>query len=183
MQPRFLALALVGCLGCGGGGGAAGDDDGTSIDAAMPQSVTINFDDLADRTDVATQYAAHATFSTDSGQVIQARDFGELCETSAPMNLNAGPSGEFTAPVYVDFTSPAYDLTFSAACIQTAPGTTFATAHLIRVGQADVTVDLKATAYKTPLDLSSYSGIKRLEISANTDASGASWDDFAFETH
>jgi hypothetical protein len=183
--PPLVALALVGFLGCGGGAGVMGDDDtgdDASADASVPQTVKITFDDLTDRTDVATQYAAHATFSTDTGQDLQARAFADLCETSSPMNLNAGPSGEFTAPVYVDFKAPAYNLEFTAACLQTAPGAHFATAHLVRKDQTDMTIDLISAGYTTPLDLSSYGAITRLEISTNTDASGVSWDDFAFET-
>jgi hypothetical protein len=184
MWSRLLAFALITTVGCGGGASMTGDDTGddASPDASMPQTVKIDFDELADRTNVATQYAAHATFSTAVGQDLQARSFADLCETSSPMDLNAGPAGEFTAPLTVAFTAPAYNLKFSAACLQTAPGQRFATAHLVRTGQADMTIDLLATGYTTSLDLSAYGAITRLEISMNTDASGVSWDDFEFET-
>jgi hypothetical protein len=178
------ALAAASCAqGCGGAqGGPTGDGSSCSPDSA-PQSIVINFDELTDRTDVAAQYAPHATFSTMQGQLLQARAFGSLCGTSVPLELAAGPSGQFTAPLYVDFGSPAHNLRFTAGCIETVTGTAFAHARLVRPGQTDAMIDLASTGYTTALDLSTYGAISRLEITNVMDASGVSWDDFRFDIH
>jgi hypothetical protein len=200
--PFLLVVAIAGAVasaacgaddegtaaGSGGavgvGGGAAGGAGGAGASAAgggappAPKQVFIDFDELADYTEVSTQYAPDVTFSTSAGEPLLARSFGDLCMTSAPNQLCAGQPGVFDAPTILDFGGLASSILLRTGCVQM--GGQFATATLSGDGGPIATVALMSAGYQTDLDLSSYSGVTRLELGEILDDAGVCWDDISF---
>jgi hypothetical protein len=175
---RALAvLPLLSCLAaCGGDAGMAGPD---AQGAGTYAPVRIGFEDLPVNTIVTTQYAAHATFSTDPTSQITIwnyHDFGtgQYIQTGLTMTY-AG------YPLYIDFAKPVRHLGF------TVLGANSNTACAdIRVVHAGATDTLPLTGHGDPtinvsVDLSAYDQISRIEIVNITDFDSISFDELNFE--
>jgi hypothetical protein len=167
------------------GDGSSSTGDASSSDTGTPTTwvpVAIGFDDLATGTDVTTQYAAHATFSSDPGCA---------CRASSDAGLAASPPNYIftyytcatgpTASVFVDFPRPVRKVSFKGIGVNDA--SKVATIHVVTASGTQ-SVDLVGKGdYAVPVvvDLSSYQDVTRLEIVGVNDAYGMGFDDFAFE--
>jgi hypothetical protein len=154
---------------------------GSSLDLLMVAMtpVTINFDNLPMNHDVTTQYAAHATFSTDPGGHNLIGDVGAVGQ-SQPNYLCTCWTGT-SLNTYVDFAAPVEQLTFRGLCINTVGKAAQVNVFTngARAGVFDV-VGTGDCAVGVKYDLSAYHRVTRIEIVNITDNQGIGWDDFTF---
>jgi hypothetical protein len=201
LEAVVLAAMLIGCGDTKGGGlpdaPVVGSDSGESFfdaspdsrppDSRPPMAYTINFDDVPTDTTITTQYAT-ATFSTPVATRVNRTsnagglDYGQsmpnfLCTANAP---NAAV--DCTSDTIVDFPMPVRGLSFHA--IQANNTGTVASIKVYVSGALAGTLDLigtgQAMAPVVIVDLSQYSNVTRIELTALNDGGGIGWDDFAF---
>jgi hypothetical protein len=178
-----------GPAGSGGSSGSGGDsglpgtggaEPGTGGAAANLVQYTINFDERGSYEHISDQYAPTVKFSTDDQPTLLARLFAVDCATSPKIDLVAGLSGVFDGPLYLDFGAPVFALRFTIGCVNRPAGSVIAHLHVVGQGGVDVTQDVLAAGRATAVDLSAYSGITRVEITAINDPDGVAYDDFSF---
>jgi hypothetical protein len=152
-----------------------------SVASFASQTVTINFDNLANNTVVSNQYP-QATFSSEPGfdNVTTAQNLG----TSLPNFLcTAVTAGGLTCTndTYVDFSNPVYNLSFLATGDDDVGVTAQVDVHVNGSYAATVNVVTDGIPSQPDLvDLSAYSNVTRIEIYNITDFAGLGWDDFTF---
>jgi hypothetical protein len=156
-------------------------DSTTTTGSTAYATVTINFDDLSNKTKVTTQYATHATFSSNTGVDVIAFDPSSWPFGQSPPNFICGGS-QCTGDLFVDFAKPVRNLRFRAigadktgqvATLHVFQGSTAEPAqHLDGKGDDTVPVDV---------DLSSFTGVTRLEVVSITDPGGLGLDDLVFD--
>jgi hypothetical protein len=162
--------------------GGADATTGGGPDATMETSyvpVQIGFEDLPANTILSDQYAAHATFATDSTSHItvwNAHDFGtgQYIQTG----LTFGDTG---FPLYVDFTKPIRNLSFTV--LGANSNSACADMHVVHAGVID-TIPLVGHGNPTTnvaVDLSAYDQVTRLEVVNITDFDSIAFDEFHFD--
>jgi len=145
--------------------------------------VSVNFDTLANRTVITTQYAG-VTFSSVSGQQNVALSFvgggssapNILCTSSVESGLNC------TQPTYLAFATPVSNVRFIGTGIDAPVGVTIATATIYAGGTVlnTRTVISAGSAAASVINFTGFSGITRLEITNITDPGGIGWDSFTY---
>jgi hypothetical protein len=196
MRVAMVAGVALWLAACSGDQSAPGDDGGGGGDAGAPgdfaQSggdlatvyapVTINFDDLVVGTNVTNQYAAHATFSSDPGCYCQVRNDAGLAASQPNycMTFYSCANGA-TASVFLDFAKPVRGLSFKGIGVNNTGKV--ATINIVTAaGKQSMDMVGMGNALKPlPVDLSSYSGVTRLEIVNINDLQGMGFDDFGFQ--
>jgi hypothetical protein len=187
------ALLFAACSGdqaAPGNDGGGGGDSGVGGDFASAGGdlagtftpVIINFDDVPLGTHVTNQYATHATFSSDPGCYCRASNDGGLASSQPNYILTfyTCPTGP-TASVFVDFAKPVSGLSFKGIGVNNTGKV--ATINIVTAaGKQSTDLMGQGTALTPlPVDLSSYSGVTRLEVVNITDLQGMGFDDFAFQ--
>ena len=173
------AGATSGAEGSPEDGGGSTDADAAGAVGYVP--VTLGFDDVALGTKITTQYAAHATFSSDPGCALETdQDTVTSSNPNLVMTYYSCDTGE-NASVFVDFAKPVRELSFMAIGVNDT--TKVATLHVVtRSGTSSVDLVGRGDP-DTPfrVDLTKYTDVTRLEVTDVTDSYGLGFDDFAFE--
>jgi len=163
----------------GGAGDAAAGAGGS--DSAPLTDATIDFEDLDSGTVVTTQYDG-VTFSSEPGVDSLVLRYADYCGTSGAMALCVGEAFDCTEPKILTFSPPASGLKLLIGCTDTSEK--IADVHVFQ-DDTETTLDLLGRGNpQTPaeLDLSSFSGITRLEIrDTGVDAEGFTLDDITFQ--
>jgi hypothetical protein len=165
--------------GFGGFGGAAGVGGFAGTGGFVGEFV-ITFDELAGGTVVTNQYDG-VTFSTNAGSELRSYAAGNF-ENSQPNMICVFTGGSVTCQgdVFVDFSPPVRGIRFLA--LGTNDSGVIARVDLYQGMQLIVSYNLlgAGNALSTPVDLSSFSNVSRMEIIYIYDGGGIGWDDFHF---
>jgi hypothetical protein len=175
---------------------------GTWLGAGQASAVTINFDNLADKTTVTNQYAG-VTFSSAGGDVVLISSQNPPYTGTAPNVICTGvalPIGtvDCSHDLILNFSTPVNNLTFDAFGNQSTVGTQFAEADVYQNGvltQPNVSMIVTHFSHTQgcpglpntipdclpdPQDFTAYAGITQLIIHNNTDTQGTAYDNFSF---
>lgn len=146
-------------------------------------AVVIDFSSLSVGTAVTNQYP-DATFSSVLGEENRVQnDFNFGINSSPNYICTATIGGELDCsnPVFVDFTAPVFSLSFYTlgddAAGTPASVDVYNGANLL--GTTPINVDGNFNTVEW-VDLTAYSNVTRIEISANTDINGLAYDTFSF---
>ncbi len=149
----------------------------TVLDCSSPD-VQVNFDQLVPGALDADAFP-EASFSSDPGSVIQVAAFNRA---PSPPNIICTLAGTLDCvnSVFVDFTDPAYCLTFKGIGAK-ASGQIAEVRVFHESGETTVTVDGEMDGVNPiEIDLTRFRGVSRIEIVDVTDIAGVAWDDFEF---
>jgi len=151
---------------------------------AQASAVVIDFSALSPGTAATNQYPT-ATFSSIAGEenrVLNDFNFGANSTPNYICTATVGGELDCSSPVYVDFTSPVSGLTFYAlgddALGTPASVDVYSGANLL--GTVPIIVDGNFNTVQL-VNLTAYSSVTRIEISANTDINGLAYDTFSFD--
>jgi len=150
-----------------------------TITIGTTNSHVIDFDDLAADTLVTTQYPG-VTFSGDPAfpnKIVASTD------RSSPNSIGAPTSGgnPYIHPLYVTFETPVNNLKFYQMRDDAGSGTQIASVKVYVDGTLAGTETILSTGGPPGLvDLSTYYGVTRIEITNVTDPAGLLYDDFTF---
>jgi hypothetical protein len=158
------------------------DEDG---DAGLPPlvPVVINFDELSHPTIVTTQYLPHAEFSAGAGHVLTTISGGSAGQSEPNYVCPAADDVvDCTVDMIVDFPAPVFGLRFHVVGVNDTgevaslevhvDGEPVATLPLVGQGTQHIPIEV---------DLGSFRGVTRVEMTDITDYIGVGWDDFSFQ--
>ena len=168
------------------------------LGAGQAGAVTINFDDLADKTTLTNQYAG-VTFSSTGGDVVLISQQNPPYTGTVPNLICTGvalPIGtvDCSHDLILNFSTPVNNLTFDAFGNQSPFLSTFALADVylnnsLTAAATDVILRVLHVGHcaaptldcdPDPQDFSAYVGITQLIIHNNTDTKGTAYDNFSF---
>jgi len=145
--------------------------------------ITLAFDEVAGQTTITSQYASHATFSTDAGCEISTSSSAGVASSQPNYiwtyySCDHGPSASY----FIDFAKPVKHISFALVGVNSS--SKCATVRLVHGnGNADTSDAIGKGDYSIPVavDLPASSDVKRLEIVDVDDAYGLGVDDLAFD--
>lgn len=156
-----------------------------------PSPVVIDFDEWGQSQPVITDQYADAIFASEDNCAAIAAVGAALANTSSPNVLWLSSKSDASCLSYadltIDFPSPAYDLAFNAALVESTG--LAGRVRIFQLGVETALVDIIGvgdTATPVPVDLGLYPGITRIEI-VDTELGdvpgGVKYDDFAFTVY